>query len=120
MPPLIILAALAATLPTMDLPNICRKEGHGLPADQQASAYQDCLHDEGAALQELQRHWTEFPAGSRNTCAGLGRMIFSYVETLTCIEIQVGHAEAPDARPAAPAPSLAPQAAPAPTGAQKP
>jgi hypothetical protein len=90
MAPMFLLAALTASVPTMDLPSICRSEQSGVAADQQGQVYQNCMRDEQAAREELQRQWMRFPAAARATCTELGLDIQSYVEVLTCIEIKMG------------------------------
>jgi hypothetical protein len=92
MAPLLLVFALASSVPTMDVAGICRGERSGVPADQQESAYQSCLRDEQAARDKLTTEWTQYPVAARTTCAALGRQIFSYVEVLTCIEIKTGNA----------------------------
>lgn len=88
--PIFLLIAAASAPPAMDLPRMCRGERSGVPADQQETVYQSCLHDEQAARDKLAQYWTQFPANVRTTCAELGRQVFSYVEVLTCIEIKTG------------------------------
>lgn len=107
--PVFLWVALAASVPTIDLPSICRGEQSGVPADQQAGVYKGCMRDEQAAHDEIVKEWTKFPAAARTTCAKLGRDIQSYVEILTCIEIETGsnsptwNSQAPSAGPAQPA-----------------
>ena len=111
MAPIILLAALAASVPAMDLPTICRSEQAGVPADQQANVYKGCLRDEQAARDELNGEWTKFPAAARTTCAELGSLVLSYVEMLTCIEVKTGSrsptwkAPEPPAGPSSPPPT---------------
>ena len=92
MAPLLLLAALANAIPTMDIASICRGERSGVPADQQESVYQSCLRDEAAARDRLTKEWAQYPVAARTTCAALGREVLSYVEVLTCIEIKTGNA----------------------------
>jgi hypothetical protein len=88
--PLLVLTALAASAPMIDLPTICRSEQLGVAADRQARVYQDCIHDEQAARDELLQNWTQYPVATRATCAELGQLVVSYVEVLVCIEIKNG------------------------------
>jgi hypothetical protein len=101
MTPVVFLVAVAASMPTMDLPAVCRGERTGIAADQQASAYQGCLHDEQAAQAELRQNWTAYPAAARENCAQLGGIIGSYVEMLVCIEIKTGNAAGKSQQPPA-------------------
>jgi hypothetical protein len=107
MAPVIVMAALAGALPTMDLHSICRGEQLGVPADRQTRVYQDCLRDEQAARDQLTQKWAQFPAAARGACAELGQLVFSYVEVLVCIEIKIGNISG-DAR------TISPQASPPP------
>ncbi|WP_158815824.1 hypothetical protein [Methylocapsa sp. S129] len=90
MAPVLLFVALAASVPTMDLPRICRGEQTGIAADQRAQVYQSCMRDEQAAREALKKEWMQIPAAARATCAELGREIQSYVEVLTCIEVTMG------------------------------
>ena len=88
MTPLLVMTALAGSPPTMDLPTICRSEQSGVAPDRQGRVFQDCLHDEQAARDELTQKWRQYPAAMRTTCAELGQLVVSYVEVLVCIEIK--------------------------------
>ena len=99
----LMVAALAGAVPIMDLPAICRSEQSGVAPDQQARVYQNCLHDEQAARDELAKKWTEYPVATRTACVELGQLVVSYVEVLTCIEIKVRGAAAVEKTPPAPA-----------------
>jgi len=89
-PVLLLLALAGATTPELDLNAICRSEQTGVAVERRTAVYQDCLRDEQAARDELRQKWPTFPAATRATCAELGRIVASYVETLTCIEIKSG------------------------------
>ncbi len=102
MAPMILLLALAgASAPELDLSAICRSEQSGVAADRRMAVYQDCLRDEQAARDELREKWPTFPAATRATCAEIGRIVASYVETLTCIEIKTGSVGGQSAPPQA-------------------
>jgi hypothetical protein len=90
MAPLLILAALAASAPAIDSQRVCRSELSGIPQAEQPDVYKDCLRDEQAAHDELNKDWTKFPGAVQRTCSELGRLTGSYVEVLTCIEIRTG------------------------------
>jgi hypothetical protein len=87
---LLVMTALAASAPTMDLPTICRSEQLGVAPDRQARVFEVCIHDEQAARDELVQKWRQYPADTRATCAELGQLVVSYVEVLVCIEIKNG------------------------------
>jgi len=86
-----LLLALAALAPTIDLPRACHGQEKGLPNEQRASAYNACMQAEQAALTELNKKWSSFPAAARQPCAALAKIFDSYVELLVCIEIRTGN-----------------------------
>jgi hypothetical protein len=85
-----LLVALAAFAPTTALDSICQGAKAGLPPGDQAGAFQTCVQDEGAARDELRQKWSHFSANMRETCAEPPGVTFSYVELLTCLEMQPG------------------------------
>jgi hypothetical protein len=90
MAPVALLVALAAFMPTSSLDNVCQGAKVGSLPEDQVSAFQVCVLDERAARDELQRKWGHFSANMRETCAEPGGVTFSYVELLTCLEMQPG------------------------------
>jgi hypothetical protein len=81
---------LAAFVPTTSLDGVCQGAKIGLPPEDQARAVQVCIQDESAARDELQRKWAHYSANMRETCAEPAGVSFSYVELLTCLEMQPG------------------------------
>jgi len=80
----------AQQLPHFDIEATCREAQPLGPEDR--DPYQGCMKDEGIARSELQRQWTRFDAGNRDTCVeetGLGGYP-SYVEVLTCLQMYAG------------------------------
>jgi hypothetical protein len=61
-----------------------------LPGQDEASGFQSCLQDEKTARDELRQKWDRFSANERETCAEPPGVTFSYVELLTCLEMQSG------------------------------
>jgi len=84
----VILAALAAFPPSTDPEKICRSARTAALPEEQANAFQSCVHDEAAARDELKRRWSQFPAEARITCAEPHGLDASYVEMLTCLEME--------------------------------
>jgi hypothetical protein len=84
---LVLLAALATTIPKIDIENLCRGETSIV---KQATAYESCVMGERTALKTLQDHWANYPASVRNPCANLVKIApnAGYVELSTCIEIR--------------------------------
>jgi hypothetical protein len=50
----------------------------------------DCVGDETSARDQIKREWNRFTAADRSNCAPTPGMQFSYVELLTCLEMQRG------------------------------
>jgi hypothetical protein len=87
----IFLMTLALTMPTTNLDSVCQSaKVAALPGQDQASAFQSCLRDEKTARDELQQKWGHFSVNARETCAEPQGVTFSYVELLTCLEMQSG------------------------------
>jgi hypothetical protein len=114
----IVLIALSTSMPTTNLDSMCQSaKAAALPGQDQASAFQSCVQDEKAARDELQQKWSRFSANARETCAEPKGVTFSYVELLTCLEMQPGSEfngpqtspltplPAPMSQPKAPAPA---------------
>jgi len=81
---------LAAAMPNADPDKICQSAKTTVLPEDQSSAFQSCVTDEKAARDELRQKWTQFPAEARATCAEPQSVPVSYVEMLTCIEMQTG------------------------------
>ncbi|MGD0723387.1 MAG: hypothetical protein ABR970_20330 [Roseiarcus sp.] len=107
----LVLAALAALPPTTDPQRICQGAREAALPEERAGAFQSCVHDEESARDELKRRWTTFTAEARTTCAEPKGLEASYVEMLTCLEMESGaNFEAgPQAPSGAGAPSVAPK-----------
>ena len=114
MAPVFFLIALATSMPSTNLDSVCQSAKTGaLPGQDQASAFQSCIQDEKTARDELQRNWGRYSANARETCAEPPGMSVSYVELLTCLEMQSGSGfNQPQTPPAAssPPPAVQPKA----------
>jgi hypothetical protein len=86
----ILLMALAASMPMTNMNSVCQSAKDGALPDDKANAFQSCLNDETTARDELKRKWGHFSVLSRTTCAEPRAVTFSYVELLTCLEMQKG------------------------------
>lgn len=83
-------AAMAATIPQANIQEICRSATvDSLPEDR-ANASRGCIADEQSAKDQLKRDWGRFSSADRANCAETPGMKFSYVELLTCLEMQKG------------------------------
>jgi hypothetical protein len=87
---IILLIALAGAPPAIDLASICRSaQAAALPEDK-AAAYDSCVREEQGARDQLQAKWTRYSPAAQAACAGSGGVTLSYVELLTCLEMQPG------------------------------
>jgi hypothetical protein len=87
----IFLMTLELAVPTTNLDSVCQSaKVAALPGQDQANAFQSCLQDEKPARDELQQKWGHFSVNARETCAEPPGITFSYVELLTCLEMQSG------------------------------
>ena len=89
MAPVLVLA-VAALAPTINMSSSCHGQEKGLPKDQRASTYNICMNAEQGAQAELNKRWSSFPASARRPCAALAHTFESYIEVLVCIEIRAG------------------------------
>jgi hypothetical protein len=85
-----LLAALGSSIPQVDVNKICQHVGaESLPEDR-AKATRGCVGDETSARDQIRRDWGRYSTADRSNCAATPGMQFSYVELLTCLEMQRG------------------------------
>jgi hypothetical protein len=85
-----MIAALATMMPTADPAAICQPAKSAALPEDRAAAYQSCVHDEQAARDQLRKRWGQYAASARAVCAQPSGVPQSYVELLTCLEMQTG------------------------------
>lgn len=80
-------AASPALLPKLDIKGTCRR-AQPLSSGEK-SAFQGCLDDEIRARQELAKSWSSFKAAAQKDCLQVTKIggAASYVELLTCLEL---------------------------------
>jgi hypothetical protein len=88
---LILVAALAASFPNIDIHKAClNAEAAALP-DKRASVFESCVAEEEKAKSVLSQKWSEFSPTARQSCSeAKGGFQQSYVELMTCLQIQSG------------------------------
>ena len=60
-----------------------------MPKEEQVTDYNSCVHDEQATKDKLTKEWASYPAAARSECVSdRSSLVNSYVELLTCIEMQ--------------------------------
>jgi hypothetical protein len=84
---LLVLAVVSSTaLPTLDIARGCKPEES---LEGQAVDQKSCMEDERATKDKLAKEWSSYPVAARNVCVGdRSSLVNSYVELLTCIEMQ--------------------------------
>jgi len=85
-----LLVALAGSVPSADIQATCRSARDAALPEDQAGAFQSCLHDEEDAKKLLQSKWHQYSASAQQVCTETGGFSFSYVELRTCLEMQPG------------------------------
>jgi hypothetical protein len=87
-------AALAGSPPKLDVQATCRRAQPLSGAEK--SAYQGCMNDETDAQKELVKTWSSFKGGAQATCVQETKIggAPSYVELLTCLQLDKQAAEA--------------------------
>jgi hypothetical protein len=83
MPATLSPVTVSNTVPKFDIVKECRFEG-GSIVD-----LDRCSDDEGDALRDLQKAWTQFAGADKRTCVveATANGFASYVELLTCLEM---------------------------------
>jgi hypothetical protein len=84
----LILAAAVSTspIPSLDISAGCKPQS---PAEDQGVNYKSCVRDEQATKQKLTKEWGTYPVAAKRECVSdRSSLVNSYVELLTCIEMQ--------------------------------
>jgi hypothetical protein len=85
-----LLVALGTSIPQADIKKICASAQVDTLPEDRASALRGCVGDETSARDQLRRDWGRYSATDKTNCAETPGMQFSYVELLTCLEMQRG------------------------------
>jgi hypothetical protein len=85
----ILLVVLAASFPNIDIHTACHTaEAAALP-DKRASVFGSCIQEEEKAKTILSQKWAEFSPSARQSCTEAGGGLqYSYVELMTCLQVQ--------------------------------
>ncbi len=90
MTPFVLLVALSAPVPNIDLETICRSAVvNALPEDR-PKAHDSCVADEKAAQEAVKTKWMTVTPEGRADCGPMEGIPASYVEMLTCLDMQSG------------------------------
>jgi hypothetical protein len=85
-----LLVALGASIPLGNINKICASSQVGTLPEDRASALRGCVGDETSARDQLHREWGRYSAADKSNCAETPGMQLSYVELLTCMQMQHG------------------------------
>jgi hypothetical protein len=85
-----MLIAVANGPPSIDMQRMCRASASAMVSisGDSSNDYQSCLSDEQAARDQLEKDWATFPARDRSFCALPTEYLPSYIEWLTCFEME--------------------------------
>jgi hypothetical protein len=108
-----LLAALGASIPQANINKICASSQVDMLPEDRASALRGCVGDETSARDQLRGEWGRYSAADKVNCAETPGMQFSYVELLTCLEMQRGGNFVPRSQAGSPLPTPKPPSPPA-------
>jgi hypothetical protein len=78
----------AGALPAIDIRNTCRTSSDLSGPTPDKTVYEACLNSEQTAREAIVKQWKQFPDIERASCIRPGVYLPSYVEWLTCLELQ--------------------------------
>ena len=86
-----VASAASSGVPTADIATTCRTSEKTLitifGADTQQN-FQSCMTSENGAREQIVKNWRNYPAGARQRCVNTTAYMPSYVEWLTCLEME--------------------------------
>jgi hypothetical protein len=88
---LLVLIASSGGVPTIDVKKTCQTSQQAISAivgDKTAVNYDSCLRQEQEARGLIEKDWASFPAAEKALCVQPANYMPSYVEWLTCFEMQ--------------------------------
>ena len=83
--------AASSGVPTADIATTCRTSEKTLInifGDETQQTYQSCMTSENGAREQIVKNWQNYPAGARQRCVNTTGYMPSYVEWLTCLEME--------------------------------
>ena len=86
-----VASAASNGVPTVDIAITCRTSEQALIAIFGASyqqTFESCMTSEKAAREQIVKDWQKFPAGGRQRCVITTGYMPSYIEWLTCLEME--------------------------------
>jgi hypothetical protein len=84
-----LLVAATGALPDIDMQRICRESADAFYASRSTTNdFDNCMSGEQAAREQLLRDWGAFPAMAKGRCVLPREYVPSYIEWLTCLEME--------------------------------
>ena len=86
-----VASAASNGVPTADIATTCRTSVKALIAifgTETAQNFESCMNSEKEAREQIVKNWQNFPAGARQRCVNTTEYMPSYVEWLTCLEME--------------------------------
>jgi len=83
--------AAEAGPPRIDVETTCRTSENELIklfGDQTAMTFDSCMHQQNDALERLKKDWASYPSPAKTHCVQTKNYSPSYVEWLTCLEME--------------------------------
>jgi hypothetical protein len=86
-----VASAQSARVPTVDIATTCRTSEKAItsifgPGTMQT--FDSCMKQENEARMDIVKNWRNYPAGGRQRCINTTGYMPSYVEWLTCLEME--------------------------------
>src|SRR6266702_6290784 len=86
-----VASAASASVPTVDITTTCRESEKAIMSifgPDSRQTYDSCMKQENEARAEIVKNWRGYPAGGRQRCVNTTGYMPSYVEWLTCLEME--------------------------------
>jgi hypothetical protein len=86
-----VASAASSGVPTVDIAITCRTSEKALIAifgAETQQTFESCMTSENDARAQIVKNWQNFPAGGRQRCVNTTGYMPSYVEWLTCLEME--------------------------------
>jgi hypothetical protein len=87
---LYLLAAASSGLPAIDFEKTCQQIAKSMGSEMakaSAGTLENCLRQEREAREKMNTNWPNYPASDRHECVDTTGYAPSYVEWLTCLEM---------------------------------
>lgn len=86
---ILLAAALAASLPAVDVQRFClAAQAAETSTQQRAKSLDSCVRDEERSRTLLSENWGRFSPDARQLCTHAGDAKLSYLEIWTCLQVQ--------------------------------